>query len=104
MRRILVSNTDNPRRRSQRQLCKRLARMLWDSSVEQRDWVTMRVNCRVAKTSGDTCLQPFRKYVFKDFCLRVDFLPGIAECLHQEQLHQAVMPEHFECQALPNRC
>ena len=62
----------------------------------------MRVNRGVPQTGVDPRLQLFRKHVFEHFRLRVDLLPGIAECLHQEQFYQAVMSEHFERQTLPS--
>ena len=103
MRWILVGDPDNPLRRFERQVRERTARKLWKSAIQKRDRVTMWVNRGVPKMGVDTRLQPFRKHVFEHFRLRMNFLPGIAEGFHQEQLHQAVMPEHFERQMLPNR-
>jgi hypothetical protein len=57
----------------------------------------VRVDGRVAESVGDQPLEVFGEDVLEDFGLVVDTVPGHPQLLGEEELQQAVVPQHLEC-------
>ena len=57
----------------------------------------MRVELRVTELLGDQLLEALREDVLEHLGLRVDLVPAHAQVLDEEELEQAVMADHLEC-------